>query len=69
MVDEVWIVTAPIETRISRVMSRNATTREKVLERIATQQERVECDGKKMIEIVNDGITAVLPQVIKALEQ
>ena len=68
MVDEVWIITAPIETRISRVMSRNAITREKVLERIASQQERVECSDKKVVEIVNDGVTALLPQIIHALE-
>jgi dephospho-CoA kinase len=68
IVDEVWNVTAPLETRISRVMRRNATTRDKVLERIATQHDHVECPGTRVIEIVNDDTTALLPQILHATE-
>lgn len=67
MVDEVWNVTAPLETRITRVMRRNSTTREKVIERIATQQAHVEVAGKLVIEIINDDTTALLPQIFKAI--
>lgn len=67
MVDEVWNVTSPFETRITRVMRRNATTREKVIERIATQQTHVEVAGKLVIEITNDDTTALLPQILKAI--
>ena len=67
MVNEVWNVTAPLETRITRVMRRNATTREKVIERIATQQTHVEVEGKLVIEITNDDTTALLPQIFKAI--
>ena len=67
MVDEVWNVTAPIETRIERVMRRNATTRGKVIERINSQTPLTGCEGVKLVEIVNDGTTPLLPQVVKAL--
>lgn len=67
MVNEVWNVTAPLETRITRVMRRNSTTREKVIERIATQQVHVEVAGKLVIEIINDDTTALLPQIFKAI--
>ncbi len=67
MVDEVWNVVAPIETRIARVMNRNSTTREKVLERIAQQQERPQCDNIKVIDIINDNNIPLLPQLANAL--
>ena len=37
IVDEVWVVTAPLEIRVQRVMKRNSITREKVIERINSQ--------------------------------
>lgn len=68
MVDEVWNVTAPIETRIERVVRRNATTRDKVIERINNQTPLTGCEGVKLVEIINDGTTPLLPQVVKALK-
>ena len=38
-VDEVWVVRAPLETRIQRVMQRDGSTREQVLCRIRHQKE------------------------------
>lgn len=38
-IDELWLVTAPLETRIQRVMQRDNCTREMVLARIARQHE------------------------------
>ena len=68
MVDEVWNVIAPVEIRIERVIKRNATTRERVQERINAQQDRVKGINKKVVEIVNDGVTPLLPQVMNAVE-
>ena len=36
-VDETWYVTASLETRVARVVKRDGTTREKVMERIESQ--------------------------------
>ena len=64
MVNEVWNVTAPIETRISRVMKRNRTTRDKVVERVKSQSANLEGLDIPVRTIVNDNNTAILPQVI-----
>lgn len=67
MVDMVWNVTAPVETRIQRVIKRNSTTREKVIERIKSQKELSNIKGVSIIEIINDGTTPLLPQVMKSI--
>ncbi len=64
MVDEVWNVTAPIETRIARVIDRNATTRDKVLERINSQSASLANVTAPVRTIINDGITAILPHIL-----
>lgn len=69
MINEVWNVVAPVETRISRVMKRNSISREKVMERIAQQQDRPQGDNLIIIDIINDNTTPLLPQLINALEQ
>lgn len=38
-IDELWLVTAPLETRILRAMQRDHSTRQQVLQRIAQQKE------------------------------
>lgn len=38
MVDDIWLVTAPLETRIDRVICRNGITRAQVLDRIKSQE-------------------------------
>ncbi|MBR5085855.1 MAG: dephospho-CoA kinase [Muribaculaceae bacterium] len=68
MVEQVWNITAPVETRIERVIKRNATTRDKVIERIKTQKEILDINGTVIIEIINDGTTPILPQVMKAIQ-
>lgn len=67
MVDEVWNVTAPVETRIARVISRNATTRDKVVERINSQSTSLSDITVPIKTIINDGATAILPQIIALL--
>lgn len=68
MVDKVWNITAPVETRIERVIKRNATTRDKVIERIKSQKEILDINGTVVIEIINDGATPLLPQVMNAIQ-
>lgn len=68
MVDEVWEVTAPEETRIERVMARNSLTREQVVARIRSQRLP---DGTPLHpctrEITNDNLTPLLPQIEQLL--
>ena len=61
------LVTAPKEVRVERVMKRNGIAREDVLKRIEAQegQDYSKISNLKVIE--NDGIEAVLPQVVKSV--
>ncbi len=58
-------VYAPRELRIQRAMKRNNLSREKVLSIIAQQMDEDEKMKRCDHVIVNDDITAVLPQVLK----
>lgn len=67
VVDEVWHVTARDQVRIDRVMVRSGLTADQVKERMAAQRdEEAPADGEQVL--VNDNVTALLPQVIKLLE-
>ena len=68
LVDEVWHVTAPDNVRIARVMTRSGLTSEQVRERMAAQgiEEDVR-DGEQAI--INDNDTALLPQVLRLLQE
>ncbi len=57
-------VFAPVEVRIQRIMERDNTTREKVLDRISKQMD--EDEKMKLCDhiITNDGTTAIIPQVL-----
>ncbi|MDE6152796.1 MAG: dephospho-CoA kinase [Muribaculaceae bacterium] len=69
VVDSVWNVTAPVDTRIDRVIKRNSCTREDVLSRINSQESYKPVRQHSSIKtIVNDGTTPVLPQVAQLLE-
>ena len=63
MVDEVWDVTAPVELRIERVMSRNSMSREEVMRRIDAQSAVNYEPHPRVRTIVNDEITPLLPQI------
>lgn len=67
MVDEVWEVVADEEIRIERVMKRNSISREQVVARIESQRFQPEHTHINVHEIINDGFTAVIPQVLKLL--
>lgn len=68
LVDEVWHVTAPACVRIPRVMARSGLTEQQVRERIAAQSvEDALATGEQ--PIINDDVTAVLPQVLNLLSK
>ena len=67
VVDEVWHVTAPDQVRIDRVIARSGLTAEQVKERMAAQcDEDAVADGEQIL--VNDNVTALLPQVVQLLD-
>ena len=68
LVDEVWHVTAPTDIRIKRVMARSGMTSQQVRDRIASQTIEEETAPDENV-IVNDDISAVLPQVIHLLNK
>lgn len=64
MADRIWLVEAPFETRIKRVMARSAMSREQVLSRMAAQC--VEFEGlpkDKTFIVDNSGLTPLLLQI------
>lgn len=68
LVDEVWHVTAPASVRIPRVMARSGLTEQQVRERIAAQSvEDALATGEQ--PIINDDVTAILPQVLNLLSK
>lgn len=68
IVDEVWEVTAPRDVRIARVMARNSCTAADVERRIESQDRFTPSSRHPhTVEIVNDGLVAVLPRVLSLL--
>ena len=67
IVDKIWKVTAPTEVRVERVMARNGMTRVQVEQRIASQASE-EMQSDKDVVIINDGTTAVIPQIVENLK-
>lgn len=68
MCNNVWLIKAPEETRVSRVMTRNGVTSEEVKARIKNQN-FAQIDNPNITEIINDDSNAVLPQIISRLSQ
>ena len=67
VVDDVWHITAPDQVRIDRVIARSGLTAAQVKERMAAQRdEEAPADGEHII--INDNVTALLPQIVKELE-
>jgi dephospho-CoA kinase len=61
-------VTAPESLRMERVMQRDRTSADNVLQRMQQQMDEKEKIGRCDFVIVNDGVRAVLPQVLKVHE-
>ena len=57
---QVWLVTAPLELRISRAMQRDHATRQQVLDRISAQTTDAERIKHASHVIVNDGAGNIL---------
>lgn len=66
--DEVWEVTAPIETRINRVIKRNGLPRKQVVDRINSQNYIPTQIHKNVINILNDDINPILPTILTLLK-
>lgn len=69
LVDKVIVVTAPLEVRISRIMQRDAITREKALEWIHRQWSQDEVRCRADYEIVNDGCADLNRQIDEILQR
>lgn len=66
-VDQVWLVTAPLELRLQRAVSRDGSTPQKVRERMAHQLSEEELRSRADLILENDGCKALLPQVLYSL--
>lgn len=67
IVDEVWEILAPIETRISRVCLRNNLSEEEVMERINSQIMTGIKPHKNIKTIINDNKHSLLLQISQQL--
>lgn len=67
VLDSVAVVDAPLETRIARVMARDGTSREAVLDRIAHQMPADELRRRADFVIENDGDLEHLRAQVEAL--
>lgn len=68
MVDEVWEVYAPYDTRVKRVIERNNCTESEVVARITSQHFTPTRPHPCTRKIINDGSTAVIPQILTLLQ-
>ena len=68
LVDKVVAVTAPLETRISRIISRNGIDRQQALEWISRQWPQEEVERRADFIIVNDGQQPLTPQIENILQ-
>lgn len=66
LVNDVWEVTAPDETRIERVMNRNGISREEVEMRIKSQSSAVH---PAHAIIINDDRHPIIPRVLQLLSE
>ena len=69
LVDKVVVVTAPLELRIQRIMSRDGISREKALQWIHRQLPQEQVVARADYEIVNDGIADIDSQIDLLLHQ
>lgn len=63
MADAAWIVQAPLQMRLCRVMRRNSLSRQSVLSRISAQEKELENLACPAFEIINDGKASLLSQI------
>ena len=66
-VDRVLMVYAPEELRIARAVQRDTSTREQIEKRVRAQMNDEEKRAKADFCIVNDGETALIPQLLQLI--
>ena len=66
LADAVWLVTAPLETRIERVIKRSGLTREQVMARIASQ-DYSNIKNNRVEYIINDENKSLTNQLLTLL--
>lgn len=68
VVDEVWVVTASVDTRLSRAMARDGATEDEIRKRMARQREVTSADtGLPTTFIDNNGDKPILPALRQLL--
>ncbi|MEZ4722792.1 MAG: dephospho-CoA kinase [Flavobacteriales bacterium] len=67
--DQIICVSAPGKVRIERVMERDKVSEEQVKARMANQMTQEEKESKSNFIILNDGASAIIPQVIQIHNQ
>ena len=65
--DVIISISAPLETRIERVMQRDNTTRQRILDRIGSQMSQEEKDKLADYVIYNDDSRSIISQIDKLL--
>ena len=66
LADAVWLVTAPVEKRIERVIKRSGLTREQVMARIASQ-DYSNIKNNRVEYIINDENKSLINQILTLL--
>jgi dephospho-CoA kinase len=64
IVDDAWLVDAPINIRIERVQRRNNLSVEQIQARINAQKSEIPSSNHKIFTLVNDNVTPLLPQIL-----
>lgn len=67
VVDTVWLVTAPVEIRAERIMSRNGCSRQEAILRIRSQKSDAEKEKFASRIIHNSDKKPLIPQIFNAL--
>lgn len=68
MVSAIWLVEAPVNLRLERIIKRNNSTRQEALSRIEAQQSELSRSHPYTFIINNDGVEALLPQINRLLD-
>ena len=63
LVNDIWLVSAPLDVRVDRVIMRNGISRRQVLDRVKSQECEFSSLSGQTKEIVNDGATPLLCQI------
>lgn len=68
--NEVWIVEAPMESKIRRIANRDNISYEEILQRIKSQEEELELTkNTDFIRIINDNKHPILPHILSLVDK